>query len=81
MGVVAIPFPTTLVAEHLRDADGTTATVTYGLVNDRGSVGFAGLWIYVVTHARGWRAGPAGSAPALDTGLSPAACSSTWPAR
>src|SRR6266498_1587209 len=30
MGIVAIPFPTMLVAEHLRDADGTTATVVYG---------------------------------------------------
>jgi uncharacterized membrane protein len=52
MGVVAIPFPTALVAEHLRDADGTTATVTYGLVMIAVSIGFAGLWIYVVTHAQ-----------------------------
>jgi uncharacterized membrane protein len=50
MGVVAIPFPTQLVAEHLRGGGGTAATVTYGLVMIAISVGFAGLWIYVVTH-------------------------------
>ena len=51
MGIVAIPFPTALVAEHLRDADGTVATVTYGLVMIVISAGFAALWVYVVTHA------------------------------
>ena len=51
MGIVAIPFPTALVAEHLRDAGGTVATVTYGLVMIAISVGFAGVWVYVVTHA------------------------------
>jgi uncharacterized membrane protein len=51
MAVVAIPFPTSLVAEHLRASGGVAATVTYGLVLMAASVGFAGLWIYVVTHA------------------------------
>jgi uncharacterized membrane protein len=51
MGIVAIPFPTTLVAEHLTDADGKVATVTYGLVMIAISAGFAALWVYVVTHA------------------------------
>ena len=51
MCVVAIPFPTALVAEHLRASGGVAATVTYGLVLMAASVGFAGLWIYVVTHA------------------------------
>ncbi|HEY6278421.1 MAG TPA: TMEM175 family protein [Streptosporangiaceae bacterium] len=50
MGVVAIPFPTALVAEHLRDSGGTAATVTYGLVMIAISAGFAGIWVYVVTH-------------------------------
>src|SRR5262249_31678877 len=50
MGIVAIPFPTALVAEHLRDEGGTVATVTYGLVMIVISAGFASLWIYVVTH-------------------------------
>jgi uncharacterized membrane protein len=53
MGIVAIPFPTALVAEHLRGSGSTaaTATVTYGLVMTAISAGFAGLWVYVVTHA------------------------------
>src|SRR5215471_6251356 len=51
MGVVAIPFPTQLVAEHLRGRGGTAATVTYGLVMIAMSAGFAAMWVYVVTHA------------------------------
>jgi TMEM175 potassium channel family protein len=51
MGVVAIPFPTALVAGHLNDCGAATAAVTYGLVMIAISFGFAGLWIYVVTHA------------------------------
>jgi len=55
MGVVVIPFPTALVAEHLRDAGGTAATVTYGLVMVAISFGFAGIWVYVTL--RGGRLG------------------------
>jgi uncharacterized membrane protein len=51
MGVVAIPFPTALVSEHLRGEGGTAATVTYGLVMIVISAGFAAMWVYVVTHA------------------------------
>jgi len=51
MGIVAVPFPTALVSEHLRDEGGTVATVTYGLVMIVISAGFAGVWIYVATHA------------------------------
>jgi uncharacterized membrane protein len=53
MGVVAIPFPTALVADHLRGSGSAaaTATVTYGLVMIAISAGFAGLWVYVATHA------------------------------
>jgi uncharacterized membrane protein len=51
MGVVAIPFPTELVAKHLHDTGGTAAAVTYGLVMIVISIGFASVWIYVVTHA------------------------------
>jgi uncharacterized membrane protein len=50
MGIVAIPFPTQLVAEHLRGSGGTAATVTYGLVMIAISAGFAAMWVYVVTH-------------------------------
>src|SRR5215468_4797869 len=51
MVIVAIPFPTALVAEHLREEGGTVATVTYGLVMIAMSAGFAAMWVYVVTHA------------------------------
>jgi TMEM175 potassium channel family protein len=51
MGIVAIPFPTALVAEHLRGSGGTVATVTYGIVMIAISAGFDGLWVYVATHA------------------------------
>jgi uncharacterized membrane protein len=50
MGVVAIPFPTEVVAEHLLKKDGAPAAVTYGLVMIAISAGFAGVWVYVVTH-------------------------------
>jgi len=50
MGVVVIPFPTILVAQHLTDQGATAAVVTYGLVMIAISLGFAGLWIYVVTR-------------------------------
>jgi uncharacterized membrane protein len=51
MGVVAIPFPTSVVAGHLLGSGGAAAAVTYGLVMIYISFGFAGLWIYVVTHS------------------------------
>jgi uncharacterized membrane protein len=51
LGIVAIPFPTALVADHLRGHGGTAATVTYGLVMIAIGLGFAGLWVYVASHA------------------------------
>jgi TMEM175 potassium channel family protein len=53
MGIVAVPFPTALVAEHLTGSSkaAATATVTYGLVMIAISAGFAALWVYVATHA------------------------------
>jgi uncharacterized membrane protein len=51
MGVVAIPFPTAVVAEHLVHAGGAVAAEVYGVVMILISLGFAALWIYVVTHA------------------------------
>jgi uncharacterized membrane protein len=51
LGVVAIPFPTALVAENLHEPAGAAAAVSYGLVMILISIGFAGLWIYVITHA------------------------------
>jgi uncharacterized membrane protein len=55
MGIVAIPFPTALVADHLTGADGsggqsTVATVTYGLVMIVISISFGANWLYIATH-------------------------------
>src|SRR5262249_3029307 len=51
LGIVAIPFPPALVAKHLTGPGRAVAAVTYGLVMIAISFGFAGIWIYVVTHA------------------------------
>jgi uncharacterized membrane protein len=51
MGVVAIPFPTSLVATNLGHPGAAVATVTYGLVMIAISLAFGGLWVYVVLHA------------------------------
>jgi uncharacterized membrane protein len=51
MGVVAIPFPTALVADHLKeDAAGTVAAVTYGLVMIAISIGYGSTWLYLAAH-------------------------------
>jgi uncharacterized membrane protein len=53
MGVVALPFPTALVADHLNDSyAGKVATVAYGLVMMVISVGYAATWIYIGAHQR-----------------------------
>jgi uncharacterized membrane protein len=51
MGVVAIPFPTALVAAHLNDSTaGKVAAVTYGLVMIAIGLGYGSLWIYLAAH-------------------------------
>jgi uncharacterized membrane protein len=52
MGVVAIPFPTALVADHLTGSGGgaKVAAVTYGLVMIAISIGYGSLWIYLAAH-------------------------------
>jgi len=53
MGVVAIPFPTALVAAHLNDSSaGKVAAVTYGLVMIAIGLGFGSLWIYLAAHQK-----------------------------
>jgi uncharacterized membrane protein len=54
MGIVALPFPTALVARELAP-DATAgalqvATVTYGLVMVFISVVFGGMWFYLTSH-------------------------------
>jgi uncharacterized membrane protein len=55
MGVVAIPFPTALVADHLTGGAGASgqarvAAVTYGLVMIAISIAYASMWIYLAAH-------------------------------
>jgi uncharacterized membrane protein len=54
MGVVAIPFPTALVAEHLTGPNasgGQPAAVVYGLVMVVISLFYNAIWLYLVSHA------------------------------
>lgn len=54
MGVVAIPFPTALVAEHLtghNKSGGSAAAVIYGLVMIVISICYNAIWEYLVRHA------------------------------
>jgi len=55
MTVVAVPFPTALVADNLGtgpdDPGAKLATVTYGLVMIVMSIAFSGLWAYLSSHA------------------------------
>lgn len=55
MGIVAIPFPTALVADHLTgragaDGQANVAAVTYGLVMIVIAVGYASVWTYLAAH-------------------------------
>jgi uncharacterized membrane protein len=55
MGVVAIPFPTALVADHLTGSAGAydqarVAAFTYGLVMIAIAVAYASLWVYLAAH-------------------------------
>jgi uncharacterized membrane protein len=51
MGVVAIPFPTALVADHLNGSGaGKVAAISYGLVMIAISIGYASTWIYLAGH-------------------------------
>jgi uncharacterized membrane protein len=53
MGVVAIPFPTALVAEHLTGpsrAGGAVAAVIYGIAMVAISIGYSGMWLYIEAH-------------------------------
>jgi uncharacterized membrane protein len=54
MGIVAIPFPTALVAEHLTGpakSGGAAAAVLYGAVMIAISVFYNMIWAYLVRHA------------------------------
>ena len=72
MGIVALPFPTALIANHLvgGEAHGgqdKVATVTYGLLMIAISVAFGGMWLYMAAHARELGARRPGGAPRAAT--------------
>lgn len=51
MGVVAVPFPTALVADHLNNGgQGKIAAIAYGLVMIEISISYASTWMYVAAH-------------------------------
>jgi uncharacterized membrane protein len=54
MGVVAVPWPTTLVADHLTGSaahGGRASTVTYGLVLLWISIAYSAMWVYIGRRA------------------------------
>ena len=68
MFVVAIPFPTALIAAHLNDSTaGKVATVTYGLVMIAIGLGFGSLWVYLAAHQKELGARRAIRTPRLST--------------
>lgn len=56
MGVVAIPFPTALVAEQLAPAGSaagaSAAAVAYGVVMIAISIGYSAIWMYIASHLK-----------------------------
>jgi uncharacterized membrane protein len=51
MGVVAVPFPTALVADHLNNGgQGKIAALAYGLVMIEISISYAATWMYLAAH-------------------------------
>ena len=86
MGVVAIPFPTALVAEHLKDpskAAGSAAAVIYGVVMIVISIFYNAIWEYLVRHAealgsRGTRQALRDAVPGFGSGPGLAAKVPRW---
>ena len=53
LGCIAfLPFPTALVAEHLRDNGVRAAAITYGLTMTAASICFVFFWFYAATGRR-----------------------------
>jgi uncharacterized membrane protein len=61
MGVVAVPFPTVLIADHLgagAPPGGQVAAVVYGLVLIAISIAFSAMWQYLAAHQESLGAKP-----------------------
>jgi uncharacterized membrane protein len=52
MSVAFIPFPTRLVAEHIRDDGARAATVAYGITLTFVAIGFNAIWFYAEKNGR-----------------------------
>jgi uncharacterized membrane protein len=52
MSVAFIPFPTRLVAEHIRDDGARAATIAYGITLTLVASGFNAIWFYAATAGR-----------------------------
>jgi TMEM175 potassium channel family protein len=50
--IAFLPFPTALVAEHLRDNGVRAAAITYGLTMTAASICFVFFWFYAATGRR-----------------------------
>jgi len=61
MTVVAVPFPTALVADHLTEPGpgAAVAVVSYGVLSVLLSVAFASMWWYLSTHQESLASRPA----------------------
>jgi uncharacterized membrane protein len=66
MGIVALPFPTALVAEHLgpeAEKGGDVAAAVYGGVMVAISIAFAAMWTYIDRHRAALGGQPITQAP------------------
>jgi hypothetical protein len=52
MCIAFLPFPTKLVADHLRDDGARAATIAYGLTMTAASICFAVFWFYAAIGRR-----------------------------
>jgi len=50
--IAFLPFPTELVAEHLRDSGVRTAAITYGVTMTAASICFVSFWFYAASGRR-----------------------------
>jgi uncharacterized membrane protein len=50
--IAFLPFPTELVAQHLRDSGVRTAAITYGLTMTAASICFVSFWFYAASGRR-----------------------------
>jgi uncharacterized membrane protein len=86
MGIVAIPFPTALVAEHLTGphrSGGSAAAVVYGVVMIAISVFYNLFWEYLVRHAealgsRSTQQGLRAKIPQIGGGVNPISRIPRW---